>query len=154
VKTALEGERIGEDYFRRHWSLKEAMVKAIGVGLAMDLRRCEFAIDESTSTARVKIDGRERDDWGFYMQAFPPIAKGDEVRGDTHWITVSRGPIGDIVDANGEFLRASFTQREFNADEWRRVLSAPSPPFELLTVGDLIPSEHRDAFEDAGGVLY
>ena len=41
-KTRRDGERAGEELFRKHWSLKEAHVKAIGVGLGMDLRRCEF----------------------------------------------------------------------------------------------------------------
>ena len=154
AKTARDGERAGEDLFRRHWSLKEAMVKAIGVGLAMDLRRCEFAIDEATSTARVTLDGQPRDDWSFHMQAFPPIVDSSGIRSDTHWITVSRGPISDIVDANGEFLNAAFSRRQFDAEAWRRILDQPSPPFELITVGDLIPNEHKDAFEAAGGALF
>lgn len=154
AKTARDGERAGEDLFRRHWSLKEAMVKAIGVGLAMDLRRCEFTIDEATSTARVTLDGKPRDDWSFHMHAFPPIVESSEIRDDTHWITVSRGPIEDIVDAHGDFLDTAFSQRQFDADAWRRVLDEPSPPFELITVGDLVPIEHKNAFEEAGGVLY
>ena len=38
-ETAREkGERAGEELFRKHWSLKEAHVKAVGVGLGMDLK--------------------------------------------------------------------------------------------------------------------
>lgn len=147
------GERAGEELFRKHWSLKEAHVKAIGVGLGMDLRRCEFDIDADTLTARVKVDGVSRDDWAFQMHAFPPVV--DSVTSeDTHWITVSRGPFYDIVDANGEFSEIVFSQKEFDADTWRDILSAPSPPWELLTVGDLIPSDLKDAFESHGGVIF
>lgn len=147
------GERAGEQMFRQHWSLKEAHVKAIGVGLGMDLRRCEFAIDAEALTARVAVDGVSRDDWAFQIHAFPPIVNGvtDE---DTHWITVSRGPFYDIVDANGEFTDVVFSQKDFDADTWRDVLSAPAPPWELLTVGDLIPDDLKDAFESHGGVIF
>jgi len=155
-KTRRDGERAGEELFRKHWSLKEAHVKAVGVGLGMDLRRCEFRIedvDAETSTARVVVDDVVRDDWAFSTQAFPPGGK-DGPSANAHWISVSRGPISDIVDANGEFLDVVFAERRFTEDAWRDILSAPAPPFELLTVGDLIPKEHRDEFEVNGGELF
>ena len=155
-KTRRDGERAGEELFRKHWSLKEAHVKAIGVGLGMDLRRCEFRIsdvDAETSTARVVVDDVVRDDWAFSTQAFPPGGK-DGPSADAHWISVSRGPIADVVDANGEFLDVVFAERSFSEDAWRDILSAPSPSFELLTVGDLIPKEHHDEFEMNGGDLF
>lgn len=154
-ETAREkGERAGEELFRKHWSLKEAHVKAVGVGLGMDLKRCEFVIDDVSSTARVIVDGTPRSDWSFHMQAFPPIVQDAVPRENRHWITVSRGPLADVVDANGEFTSVVFSQRNFTNDEWSSVLNAVSPPWELLTVGDLIPLDGRDAYEEAGGVLY
>jgi len=153
--TAIYGDKAGEDMFRKHWSLKEAHVKAIGVGLGMDLRRCEFAIDASSSTASVSVDGCPRADWMFHIHAFPPVVDQKKVNdGNTHWITVSRGPFGDIVDANGEFTDVVFSKRDFSDEEWSRVLQAPAPPWELLTVGDLVPIDSRDAYEAAGGLLY
>ena len=88
------------------------------------------------------------------MQAFPPIVQDAVPRENRHWITVSRGPLADVVDANGEFTSVVFSQRNFTNDEWSSVLNAASPPWELLTVGDLIPLDGRDAYEEAGGVLY
>ena len=151
--AARDGERAGEELFRKHWSLKEAHVKAIGVGLGMDLRRCEFDIDAARSTASVSVDGKSRNDWSFHMQAFPPIVD-DAVNEDRHWITVSRGPVEDIVDADGEFTETTFSRRDFSKDEWSAILAAPAPSFELLTVGDLIPIDSKDAFEAAGGVIF
>ena len=37
-----DDEQAKEEVFKRHWSLKEALVKAMGVGLALDLGRAEF----------------------------------------------------------------------------------------------------------------
>jgi 4'-phosphopantetheinyl transferase len=119
----------------------------------MDLRRCEFDIDAARSTASVSVDGKSRNDWSFHMQAFPPIVD-DAVNEDRHWITVSRGPVEDIVDADGEFTETTFSRRDFSKDEWSAILAAPAPSFELLTVGDLIPIDSKDAFEAAGGVIF
>ena len=37
-----EDDNAKEEVFRRHWSLKESLVKAMGVGLALELGRAEF----------------------------------------------------------------------------------------------------------------
>ncbi|CAL54914.1 4'-phosphopantetheinyl transferase superfamily [Ostreococcus tauri] len=150
--ASTNGERAGEELFRKHWSLKESHVKAIGVGLGMDLKRCEFDIDAATSTASVAVDGVTRSDWAFHIEGFPPVVDGATTE-ETHWITVSRGPYEDIVDAHGEFTTV-FSQRSFSEDAWRDVLAAPAPKWELMTVGDLIPDQFRDAFESHGGVIF
>ena len=46
--------------FRRHWSLKEAFVKARGDGIGFELGKCEFVFDGDcrwAETASVKVDG-------------------------------------------------------------------------------------------------
>ena len=46
--------------FRRHWSLKEAYVKARGDGIGFELGQCEFVFEgdcRSADTAFVKMDG-------------------------------------------------------------------------------------------------
>jgi 4'-phosphopantetheinyl transferase len=45
VENARGDDDAKEDVFRRHWSLKEALVKAMGVGLAMELNRADFACE-------------------------------------------------------------------------------------------------------------
>ena len=87
-------------------------MKAIGVGLGMDLRQCGIRPSGWTPRrrrARVVVDDVVRDDWAFSTQAFPPGGK-DGPSADAHWISVSRGPIADVVDANGEFLDVVFAE--------------------------------------------
>lgn len=50
-------------------------------------------------------------------------------------------------------FKATFQQASFTPAEWRAVLAAPEPPFEVLGVADLVPAEHRQAYEAAGGEL-
>ena len=150
-----------ENEFRRHWSLKEALVKAIGIGLGMDLNRAEFTIhppraSEEATTASVSIDGGVKDKWRFYTQAFgAPVDSHDAQpsRGSRHWITVGRGPPEDVIDAVGEFT-STWRQREFSAEEWEAERDAPHPPFVAVTLGDLVPERHKATFEDAGGECY
>ena len=49
---------------------------------------------------------------------------------------------------------ATFQKTVFAEGEWQEQLHAPEPPFTLLTVADLIPQEHRGAYEEAGGDLF
>jgi len=51
-------------------------------------------------------------------------------------------------------FKATFQKTAFSAEEWQEQLQAPEPPFEMLTVADLVPAEHREAYEAAGGELY
>jgi hypothetical protein len=73
-----------------------------------------------------------------------------------HWITTARGPTEDVTDALGAFTRtwrAPNVGREDDA-AWRAVVDAPAPPFSVLAVGDLVPSEALDAFERVGGEVF
>ena len=157
---ATDDER--ETVFRQLWSLKEALVKAMGVGLALDLRRAEFTIHHHHHhhhhriSATLTLDGEPKPDWRFIVQ---PL--GASVGGGgggppgvgTHWVTVARGPTRDVVDANGEFLK-TLARMAFTAEEWVDAVDAPSPPFALLTIGDLVPEALRSAYEDAGGEVF
>lgn len=55
--------------FYRLWSLKESYVKAIGIGLGMDLQRINFLIQddliEATNSSRVEVDGVPLEDFSF-----------------------------------------------------------------------------------------
>ena len=52
VENARGDDDAKEDVFRRHWSLKEALVKAMGVGLAMELNRADFACEGEDGSDR------------------------------------------------------------------------------------------------------
>lgn len=60
-------------HFFRHWCLKESYVKAVGVGIGMDLLSLDFSVGEfdltkiATST-KLKINGQLDDDWRFEEQ--------------------------------------------------------------------------------------
>ena len=174
-----------EEAFRRHWSLKEALAKAMGVGLALDLGRADFAVvpsdasevDESSPgaersrtratvpstsatsapsapfahSATLTLDGTPKTRWRFHTQPLGERATGEG--GGRHWVTVSRGPAEDVVDAVGEFT-ATWGRTSYDEREWNAVLDAPHPNFVLMTVGDLVPEESRDAYQAAGGEVY
>mmetsp|Transcript_7100 Transcript_7100/g.13018 ORF Transcript_7100/g.13018 Transcript_7100/m.13018 type:complete len:308 (-) Transcript_7100:22-945(-) len=135
-------ERGQEDAFRRNWSCKEAFTKARGDGIGFNLQRCEFIIEETeealpfTHQARVHVDGKELEDWAFYLQ---PL--GD------HWVTVARGPPSDVVDAYGEFTK-TLRKVAFSKQAWEQEIRAGQPGFAILGIRDLLPSQRRKSYED------
>ena len=151
---ATEAEK--EDAFRRHWSCKEALTKAMGVGLGMELKRASFTFakraEENAYDAAVEVDGAPKPKWRFRTER---VDDADDVDAH-HWITTARGPTEDVTDALGAFTRtwrAPNVGREDDA-AWRAVVDAPAPPFSVLAVGDLVPSEALDAFERVGGEVF
>ena len=57
--------------FMRHWTLKEAYVKAVGIGLNLDLLRISFEakadleINKPQTTTSCKLDGQPLENWFF-----------------------------------------------------------------------------------------
>lgn len=53
--------------FFRHWCLKEAYIKAVGIGLGFELLRAQFTLDnnEKATSAVIAIDGQARPEWKF-----------------------------------------------------------------------------------------
>ena len=152
--------------FRRHWSRKEALVTAMGGGLAMELNRADFACEGEdgsdrsgtpsrspggVETATLRLDGELKTQWRFFMQ---PLGVSPSGNGHgRHWVTVSRGPFSDVTDANGEFS-ATFRRTRFDEHEWLEAVDAPSPLFSTITVSDLVPEGLRGKFEESGGDVY
>ncbi len=75
-----------------------------------------------THSATVRVDGKELADWAFFLQ---PL--GD------HWVTVARGPPGDVVDAFGEFSR-TLRKRAFAREEWEREIQSGQPGFAVVGI--------------------
>ena len=125
--------------FRKLWSLKEAFVKARGDGIAFELVKCEFELCSGKGgldTARVAVDGIPRTDWAFFVH---PLACG-------HWVSTSRGPPADAIDAHGEF-RATFGEPRLGATVHAAELARGEPPFVSRNVASLLPDELRAAHE-------
>lgn len=78
-----------ETAFRKHWSLKEAFVKAMGLGVAFDLGDVEFRIQDSK--AKAVVQGEVQEHWAFHLHEL----------GKHHWVSVARAPVGAVVDAWG-----------------------------------------------------
>lgn len=135
-EAVLAGEGGVQDAFRRHWSCKEAFVKARGDGLGFELGRAEFEFHGGPDAfeASVAVAGRLQPKWTFFVQ-----------RLGEHWVTVARGPPEDVVDAHGVF-KGTLGRTEFDAAEWSRELRAPSPPFALMELRDLVPEDRRDEY--------
>lgn len=54
------------DNLCRYWSVKEAFVKAIGVGVGYKLDTVEF-LHKNWANIVVKVDGKELKDWRFWL---------------------------------------------------------------------------------------
>lgn len=59
-----------EFHAHRHWCMKEAYIKALGIGLGFDLHRAEFHYHEDLiwgDLAHVYIDGVYAAEWQFFL---------------------------------------------------------------------------------------
>lgn len=149
--ASVPKELRGYDMFQRHWSAKEAFVKARGDGLAFELGRAAFQFEESLQggadcfVGAVCVDGKAAPRWRFFQSKF----------GTDHWITVARGPTGDIQDADGAFTAT--LQRpsgRFAPEAWEAALDADSPAFSILPVGALVPSCRMEDYVASGGAWW
>jgi len=119
-----------EQRFIQYWSLKEAFVKAIGMGLGYDLGLVEFEIDDVTNIATVtsREPRYKSHEWSFYLHPLP----------NGHWVSVARGPPDSITDAHGGFTQ-TFRMPRIDADTLSfHIHQVKEPSFEFLTVEDIL----------------
>merc|ERR1712187_382132 len=92
----------------------------------------------------IKVEGESKPLWRFVQYRMPGATP--------HWTTVGRGPLTDIIDAKGEFTNTlRKVQKSFSTQEWEEALKAESPPFDVIPVGALVPSDDMDEYVKAGG---
>lgn len=91
--------------FYRYWCLKEGYIKAVGIGLGMDLQRLSFLSDPALDKAEVgevvgagatmMVDGRMRPDFSF-EQCFVD---------EHHLVAVATGPFSEAMPAHQDLYR-------------------------------------------------
>lgn len=64
------------------WSLKESLIKALGIGLGFSLQRAEFVLQEHDGRWKLRLDGQLRQDWRFESTQIDAV----------HVATVALGP--------------------------------------------------------------
>ncbi|EFA79125.1 aminoadipate-semialdehyde dehydrogenase-phosphopantetheinyl transferase [Heterostelium album PN500] len=55
IRDSKQSSDVQTNRFFRHWCLKESFVKAIGVGIELDLQSCEFIINEQDNQVKINI---------------------------------------------------------------------------------------------------
>lgn len=94
--------------FYQLWSLKESYIKAIGVGLGVDLKTIEFQFGgeertELPNMATLIKDGIEMKQWNFFVH-YPD---------DEHVVSVAVGPLKESVDISlGEIDPPKYDRHE------------------------------------------
>eukprot|EP00928_Gymnodinium_smaydae_P056004 TRINITY_DN39451_c0_g1_i1.p1 TRINITY_DN39451_c0_g1~~TRINITY_DN39451_c0_g1_i1.p1 ORF type:complete len:375 (+),score=31.84 TRINITY_DN39451_c0_g1_i1:53-1126(+) len=112
--------------FQQHWACKEAISKAIGVGMQMNFSDVTFDI-------RSAGDGFEAIPYRKGVQQLQ--WKLDITYLCDHWIAVARGPCEEVIDAQGEF-KAKLGRPSGIA--WSAVVNAPPPAWEAIDLRMLL----------------
>mmetsp|Transcript_67395 Transcript_67395/g.213327 ORF Transcript_67395/g.213327 Transcript_67395/m.213327 type:complete len:306 (-) Transcript_67395:109-1026(-) len=128
------------EQFYRFWCMKEAYIKAIGIGLGYDLMRIEFhGVDGDpwANEATVKVDGVLHEGWRLFLH---PLGRG-------HWACVARGPPKEAIES----YKRTLPNPEVDEAVYQEELHAPSGTFQMMMVGDLVPEALLAEYEGVGG---
>ena len=130
--------------FRRLWSGKEAFTKARGDGLGFNFARIHLDVEQIDDPlgsgrrrfeSRVAVDGQAKADWRVH----------GEVLDLDHVVSVARGPVSDVQDAQGTFV-STLTEKVVDASH----LDADADDdFVSLDVADLVPESKLAAYHAA-----
>nr|A0A1B3PEJ0.1 RecName: Full=Phosphopantetheinyl transferase; Short=PPTase [Thraustochytrium sp. ATCC 26185]AOG21007.1 phosphopantetheinyl transferase [Thraustochytrium sp. ATCC 26185] len=70
IRLGATGNAVGAPHLRRfykYWSLKEAYLKAIGIGIGFGLQRASFTLDEESGIAMLDLDGARDTQFTFRL---------------------------------------------------------------------------------------
>jgi len=128
--TPFEWKNIGysnsiekqEIQFFRHWTLKEAYIKAVGIGLGFELQRAEFTLDnnEKATSATIRIDGKEEPKWKFDLDYLD----------SKHVVACAIGPPSEATENYKKTLKSSVSSINNIHDK--------HVPFKILQFKDLL----------------
>ncbi|KAH0777688.1 hypothetical protein KY290_009099 [Solanum tuberosum] len=111
--------------FYRYWSVKEAFVKAIGAGVGHKLDTIEFH-HKNWENIVVKVDGKELEDWRFWLLELEKDHVASIARGHPMYATSS--------------YKTTLNRTQFNDEEYNLGLHLPNARFIFQKVEDLFPS--------------
>lgn len=109
--------------FHRYWCVKESFVKAIGTGVGYKLDGIEFHHRDWTNI-RVKINGKEMQDWKFWLLSI----------GKNYAVSIARGH----PRSASENYRKTLQKTQFDENDYKFGLNLPNTSFVLQTVEQLI----------------
>jgi len=111
--------------FYVNWCLKEAYIKAVGIGLGFELQRAEFILDNNVAptSAQVKIDGTLSPEWYFDIHSL----------GTNHVAASCLGPACLAMESFRNTLR--------QVVEWHG--PGTPRPFRILTPMELLGNQHE-----------
>jgi len=109
--------------FFRHWCLKEAYIKAVGIGLGFELQRAQFTLDnnERASSAVIAIDGQARPEWSFDVDYLD----------DEHVAACSLGPPDEAISTYK-------TTMAIPESKGSSVQSHPRTTFKVFKIQELV----------------
>ena len=111
--------------FYVHWTLKESYIKAVAIGLGLDLLSFEFkGVNYQEGGVSVWRGGRKREDWAFNTFDLD----------ENHVMSLAVGPIEDAIDSFKEVLPKFSQNTEIPS---QKHISSFKP--KILEIRDLLP---------------
>jgi 4'-phosphopantetheinyl transferase len=112
------------------WTLKEAYIKAIGIGFGLEPSRLSFELDDDECTAT--LDGRALGGWRFERHRID----------DLHFVAVALGPPGDAIASYRRTLpcfaaASSSSKARASIDCTHEHCSNDSPAWQQLRIDQL-----------------
>lgn len=117
--------------FYRFWALKESYIKAVGIGLGMELKNLEFFCETDGAVASLKVKGVHQDRWKFHLYDVD----------EEHVIVVAYGPTIDAIGGLRTAMREAFSSdREFRECEATAATYSPQRVEVMVkTLVDVLP---------------